>query len=57
MNERVMTSRAGLPLSERRWVRLALPITVFVLALVLWELVVRLNHIPHYILPGLSRRC
>ena len=47
-----MTSRAGLPLSERRWVRLALPITVFVLALVLWELVVRLNHIPHYILPG-----
>jgi NitT/TauT family transport system permease protein len=28
------------------------PLTIGALALALWELVVRLNHIPHYILPG-----
>jgi NitT/TauT family transport system permease protein len=35
-----------------RVLRVAAPITIGVLALALWELVVRLNHIPHYILPG-----
>ena len=28
------------------------PLALGVIALALWELVVRLNHIPHYILPG-----
>jgi NitT/TauT family transport system permease protein len=35
-----------------RALRIVAPITSGVLALALWELVVRLNHIPHYILPG-----
>jgi len=52
MNERVMTNDGALPLTERRWVRTAFPIGIFVLALVAWELVVRINQIPHYILPG-----
>jgi NitT/TauT family transport system permease protein len=52
MNERLMTSVARQPLSERRWVRTALPIVVLVMALVAWEVVVRVNQIPHYILPG-----
>ena len=52
MNERVMTSDGALPLAQRRWVRTVLPIAVFLLALVAWEVVVRVNKIPHYILPG-----
>lgn len=52
MDERVMTGSTGLPWSERRWVRIVLPMTIFVLALLVWEAVVRLNQIPHYILPG-----
>ncbi len=52
MDERVMRASDGLPLAERRWVRTVLPITIFVLALLLWEAVVRWNNIPHYILPG-----
>jgi NitT/TauT family transport system permease protein len=35
-----------------RAVRIVAPVTIGVLALTLWELVVRLNDIPHYILPG-----
>jgi hypothetical protein len=32
--------------------RILAPLTIGIVALALWELVVRLNHIPHYILPG-----
>jgi NitT/TauT family transport system permease protein len=32
--------------------RVVAPLALGVVALALWELVVRLNHIPHYILPG-----
>ena len=54
MNERVMTSVARQPLTERRWVRTVLPIVVFLSALALWEAIVRIQQIPHYILPGPS---
>lgn len=54
MNERVMTSSSRLPLSERRWVRVAVPVAVLLLALLAWEALVRVNQIPHYILPGPS---
>ncbi len=52
MDERVMTGGGPLPLNERRWVRTTLPITIFLLALLVWEMVVRINEVPHYILPG-----
>jgi NitT/TauT family transport system permease protein len=35
-----------------RIVRVAAPVAIGVLALALWEAVVRINQIPHYILPG-----
>jgi NitT/TauT family transport system permease protein len=35
-----------------RAVRIVAPLTIGAVALALWELVVRVNHIPHYILPG-----
>ena len=54
MNDRVMTGGGSVPLAQRRWVRVVLPITIFALALLAWEAVVRLNQIPHYILPGPS---
>lgn len=37
---------------RQRWLRIALPAVIGVLTLIAWDLVVRLNHIPHYILPG-----
>jgi NitT/TauT family transport system permease protein len=43
--------RGGVPRVERA-VRIGAPITIAALAFVLWEAVVRLNDIPHYILPG-----
>ncbi len=52
--ERIMTGGGKVPLAQRRWVRVALPITIFVLALLAWEAVVRINQIPHYILPSPS---
>ncbi len=36
---------------ERRW-RIILPAVIGTLALIAWDLTVRLNEIPHYILPG-----
>jgi len=42
---------SGVPPLERT-VRFVAPLMIGVLALALWELVVRLNDIPHYILPG-----
>jgi len=40
--------------SERieRWARVILPATIGTLTLVAWDLVVRINQIPHFILPG-----
>ena len=35
-----------------RLVRILLPVVVFAASVALWELVVRLNHIPPYVLPG-----
>ena len=52
MNERVMTSQGRVALAQRRWVRVVVPAAIFVLALAVWELVVRANNIPHYILPS-----
>ena len=49
---RVMTRDGALPWTQRRWVRTALPIAISLLALVGWEVLVRVNRIPHYILPG-----
>jgi NitT/TauT family transport system permease protein len=42
---------AGVPPLERT-VRIVAPLMIGVLALALWEAVVRVNDIPHYILPG-----
>jgi NitT/TauT family transport system permease protein len=38
--------------ADGRWLRIVLPVVVLVLALTAWEAVVRLNHLPVYILPG-----
>ena len=35
-----------------RMLRIALPILVLVLVLLIWEAIVRINHIPPYVLPG-----
>ena len=40
------------PLLGERVLRVAAPLTIAFAALAIWELIVRLNHIPHYILPG-----
>ena len=37
---------------RERWMRIVLPIMIGGLALLAWDLVVRINDIPHYILPG-----
>src|SRR5450756_2416258 len=37
---------------RQRWLRMTLPAVIGVLTLIAWDLVVRLNNIPHYILPG-----
>lgn len=37
---------------RQRWLRITLPAVIGVLTLIAWDLVVRLNNIPHYILPG-----
>ena len=42
-----MTETRGL-----RLVRILLPIVVLAVGIMLWELVVRLNNIPPYVLPG-----
>ena len=35
-----------------RFIQQILPFTAFALALIAWELMVRINNIPHYILPA-----
>lgn len=52
MNERTITAQQGRPLHEQPWLRVALPVLLFVLALGAWEAFVRIRHIPHYILPA-----
>ncbi|MFZ5739994.1 MAG: ABC transporter permease [Pseudomonadota bacterium] len=42
----------SLPLGSRGGLRVALPMVVLVLTIVAWDLVVRLNQIPAYVLPG-----
>jgi NitT/TauT family transport system permease protein len=37
--------------SQARWQRIALPTVLIVLALALWEWLVRVNDIPHYVIP------
>lgn len=37
---------------DRRWLRILLPVVVLALGVVAWGLVVRLNNIPPYVLPG-----
>lgn len=51
MTARTMTVQDRVPLHEQTWLRIALPVTLFVLVLVGWELLVRIYEIPHYILP------
>ncbi len=40
------------PVAERRWLRLVLPVLLFALALGAWEAFVRIREVPHYILPA-----
>ena len=41
------------PVARRnRLLRIVLPIAIGVLSIIAWDLIVRVNHIPHYILPG-----
>jgi len=41
------------PLARRnRALRIVLPIAIGILTIVAWDLIVRINNIPHYILPG-----
>lgn len=47
-----MSAQRSAPLAQRRWVRALVPAVIFVLALAVWEMVVRWNQIPHYILPS-----
>jgi NitT/TauT family transport system permease protein len=45
--------RAVDPVARRnRLLRIALPIVIGVLSIVAWDLIVRVNNIPHYVLPG-----
>jgi NitT/TauT family transport system permease protein len=44
---------AHLPASRSgRWLQIALPVVVLAVAVVIWDVVVRLNNIPPYVLPG-----
>ena len=44
--------RADPAARRNRWLRYALPAVIGVLAVIGWDLIVRVNNIPHYILPG-----
>ena len=46
--------KAGRTQQDRRdrALRVALPIVVLIVALLIWEAIVRINHIPAYVLPG-----
>jgi NitT/TauT family transport system permease protein len=48
-----LSAEQGTPDSHtRRLVRILLPIVVLAAVIAIWELVVRLNDIPPYVLPG-----
>jgi NitT/TauT family transport system permease protein len=41
-------------LSEARWMRWLMPIVMLSLAVIAWEVLVRINEVPHYIIPAPS---
>jgi len=48
-----MTAIGPDPAARRdRLLRIALPIAIGIVTIIGWDLIVRINHIPHYILPG-----
>jgi len=48
-----MTGIGPDPAARRdRLLRIALPIAIGIVTIIGWDLIVRINHIPHYILPG-----
>lgn len=51
---RTVRADAGVPLHDRKWLRIVVPLVLFALALAAWEVVVRVRDIPHYILPSPS---
>jgi NitT/TauT family transport system permease protein len=51
---RTVRPEAGVPLHQRPWLRVVLPVLLFALALGGWEAFVRIRQIPHYILPAPS---
>ena len=51
---RTVRAESGVPLHERKWLRIVVPVVLFALALAAWEVVVRVREIPHYILPSPS---
>ena len=50
--ERTMVASGRVPLHQQPWLRVALPVALFILALCAWEAFVRVKQIPHYILPA-----
>jgi NitT/TauT family transport system permease protein len=48
----VVRAETGIPIHEQRWVKIVLPIVLLSLAVVAWEVLVKVNNIPHYILPA-----
>jgi NitT/TauT family transport system permease protein len=52
--DRTMRPEEGLPLHQRPWLRVTVPVVLFALALGGWEAFVRIREIPHYILPAPS---
>jgi NitT/TauT family transport system permease protein len=52
--DRTMRPAESLPLHQRPWLRIAVPVLLFALALGGWEAFVRIRQIPHYILPAPS---
>ena len=49
------TSRTDPSIGAMPWLRFVLPVVIGILAIVAWDLVVRINKIPHYVLPGPAR--
>lgn len=51
-NATVMSADGPTPLVQQTWVKVMFPVGVFLAAIIGWELIVRVNNIPHYILPA-----
>lgn len=52
MNTTVMQADGPTPLAQQTWVKVLFPVCVFLATIIGWEAVVRINQIPHYILPA-----